>query len=608
MIRATFQLLHLFSPSKRAAACLIASLVAATAIAAIPAGKDNGLSAADDTFLALREAATKNRLAEVDRLAAVLPKSYPLYAFGQYWKLKVRQPNISEAAILSFISDYESSFIADRLRNDWLLMLAKRGDWKQFDAQLPQFALADDAQVDCYAIASKVAQGTASKADLLAQARHAMLRSSAHARGAGCMALQDLMVSTWQFSENDVQDAALVRAEGGRNALAGHTPAHRAVQQAASCAQKLRNDCADYFKVNGKIIALPSNLQGTGSDNALEWALRGALRSQDWPLIAALTQRLPTHLQSAPNWSYWQARALAATGQTDAAKALYEKTALGWGFYGLLAREAIKLPISLPPAFTPNEADVLAAMKRPEVLRMQTFYRLGLRWEGNREWNWMIRGLSDAQLSAHAEAGRRLGHYDRMVNTAERTKTQLDFSQRFPMPFFNEAQPVADRLKLDTNWVYGLIRQESRFIVEVRSHVGAQGLMQVMPKTAAWVAKKTGMQNYDPDRVQEPATNLAIGQAYLAMVLADLDQQPILATAAYNAGPGRPKAWRATLAAPVEGAIFAETIPFNETRDYVKQVLANAVLYGATTGHKPRSLSAWLGTVSPKAAVNSDLP
>lgn len=566
------------------------------------------LSAADDTFLALREAVTKNRFAEVDRLAAALPKSYPLYAFGQYWRLKIRQPDVSDAAIRSFISDYEGSFVADRLRNDWLLILAKRGDWQQFDAQHPLFALADDAQVDCYAIASKAAQGGDAKPMLPQQARNALLRSSTAARGAGCVALQEWMVSTRQFTEHDVQEVALVRSEGTRGALTGHTAAHRAVQQAANCAQKLGNDCADYFKAQGKLIALPENLQGTGSDNTLEWALRGALRSQDWPLMAALTQRLPPHLQHSPTWTYWQARARAEIKQVDAAKALYEKIASGWGFYALLAREALKMPMNLPPALTPSEADVVAVMNKPEILRMQTFYRLGLRWEGNREWNWMLRGLNDAQLSAHAEAGRRLGHYDRMVNTAERTKVQLDFSQRFPMPFFQEAQPIAERLKLDPNWVYGLIRQESRFIVEVRSHVGAQGLMQVMPKTAAWVAKKTGMQDYRPERVQEPATNLAIGQAYLAMVLADLDYLPILATAAYNAGPGRPKAWRASFAGPVEGAIFAETIPFNETRGYVKEVLANAALYGATTGHKARSLSSWLGTVTPKAVVASDLP
>jgi soluble lytic murein transglycosylase len=515
-------------------------------------------------------------------------------------------------AITQFMDGYAGSFVADRLRNDWLYVLARRGDWAQFDMQLPQFVLADDPQIDCLAIASKAAQSIGNSADLRQQARNALLRNTAHASGSGCSLLLTIMVNSNRFSEADAADAAHVKHELRRNAstanVTGHTAAHRAVHSAALCAQKLGNDCTDYFRAQNKPIALPANLQGTGSDNALEWAVRGALRVQDWGLVTALIQRFPPHLQDDPAWVYWLARAYTLTQQPEAAKPLYEKIASGWGFYHLLAKEALGQTITLPAAITPDEAAVKQALQRAEVERMQTFYRLGLRWEGNREWNWMLRGQSDAQLSALAEAGRRLGHYDRMVNTAERTKVQLDFSQRFPMPFFKQAQPAAAQLKLDTNWVYGLIRQESRFIVEVRSHVGAQGLMQVMPKTAAWVAKKINLPNYDPDRVQEPEINLIIGQAYLAMVLADLDNLPILATAAYNAGPGRPKAWRASLAAPVEGAIFAETIPFNETRGYVKNVLANAALYGATTGNQPKSLNAWLGKVAPKAAVSSDLP
>ena len=187
------------------------------------------------------------------------------------------------------------------------------------------------------------------------------------------------------------------------------------------------------------------------------------------------------------------------------------------------------------------------------------------------------------------------------------------------MPFINESRPVAEKLQLDPNWVYGLIRQESRFIADVRSGAGAKGLMQVMPATGAWMAKRIDYPNYSTDRLNDPVVNLAIGQHYLATVLAELDNSPILATAAYNAGPGRSRTWRAALSRPMEGAIFAETIPFNETRGYVKNVFANAVIYAAVyasvngsnaTGGKPsRTLTQWLGTVVPKsAATTSDTP
>jgi soluble lytic murein transglycosylase len=145
--------------------------------------------------------------------------------------------------------------------------------------------------------------------------------------------------------------------------------------------------------------------------------------------------------------------------------------------------------------------------------------------------------------------------------------------------------------------------------MDARSSVGATGLMQLMPTTARYVAKRLNVPNFSPARVNELDVNLQLGTGYLKMVLDDLDGSPMLATAAYNAGPGRPRAWRSSLARPVEGAVFAETIPFNETRDYVKKVMSNSVYYAALFDNKtPSSLKARLGTVAPKAAGATELP
>ena len=136
--------------------------------------------------------------------------------------------------------------------------------------------------------------------------------------------------------------------------------------------------------------------------------------------------------------------------------------------------------------------------------------------------------------------------WDRCINTSERTKTQIDLTQRFPMP---HKQAVVERSKaigLDPAYVYGLIRQESRFIVEARSGVGASGLMQVMPATARWTAKKIGLTGYKPQQLTERDTNIAIGTGYLKLVLDDFAGSMPLAAAAYNAGPSRPRAWRGT--------------------------------------------------------------
>src|SRR5690606_30825677 len=156
--------------------------------------------------------------------------------------------------------------------------------------------------------------------------------------------------------------------------------------------------------------------------------------------------------------------------------------------------------------------------------------------------------------------------YDRVVNPSLQTRDVVDFSQRFIAPFEGQVAAKAREVDLDPAWVYGLIRQESRFITDARSRVCASGLIQLMPAPARWVARKIGMKDFKPSRVNEFDVNTILGTRYLDMVLRDLDGSEVLATAGYNAGPGRSKRWRARLQAPVEGAIFAETIPFTETR------------------------------------------
>ncbi|MEO7127277.1 MAG: lytic transglycosylase domain-containing protein, partial [Rhodoferax sp.] len=157
---------------------------------------------------------------------------------------------------------------------------------------------------------------------------------------------------------------------------------------------------------------------------------------------------------------------------------------------------------------------------------------------------------------------------------------------------------------------YGLIRQESRFIIDARSGVGASGLMQVMPATARWTAKKIGLANFSADQITDRDTNIAIGTGYLKLILDDFNGSMPLAAAAYNAGPGRPRSWRN---GPVlDGAIWAENVPFAETREYVKKVMANTTDYAALLTGQPQTLRSRLGTVGPRDAgepeTGKDLP
>jgi soluble lytic murein transglycosylase len=207
--------------------------------------------------------------------------------------------------------------------------------------------------------------------------------------------------------------------------------------------------------------------------------------------------------------------------------------------------------------------------------------------------------MNDRQLLAAAEFARRHQLLDRMISTSERTKEEILFSQRFPMPFKDSMISATRQLDLDLYWTYGLIRQESRFVMDARSSAGASGLMQLMPATAKLVAKQINLATYSPGQINSLETNISLGTHYLRMMMDTFGQSQPLASAAYNAGPGRPRAWRQRLTRTVEGAIFAETIPFWETRDYVKKVMSNATYYAAYWENRPQSLKKRLGRVSP---------
>jgi len=236
--------------------------------------------------------------------------------------------------------------------------------------------------------------------------------------------------------------------------------------------------------------------------------------------------------------------------------------------------------------------------RKPGIQRALAFSRMNLRTEAQREWSWTTRNFSDAELLAAAEVAKRQGLYDRAINTANRTLSQHDFNLRFLSPHRAALKKVLQQHELDEAWVYGLIRQESRFIADIKSHAGAAGLMQLMPATAEWVAKQLGIANFRQHLVVDVNTNLQLGTYYLKHVLSTLDNQPLLASAAYNAGPGRARRWRDNTV-PLEGAIYAETIPFNETRDYVKKVLKNSMYYAKVLdhGHDAPTLKERLGVV-----------
>jgi soluble lytic murein transglycosylase len=328
-----------------------------------------------------------------------------------------------------------------------------------------------------------------------------------------------------------------------------------------------------------------------------------------WAALLAATQRLPGEQRGEPTWAYWEGCARMAQGQPDEARALWRSVSDRMGFYGQLAAEELGQPLLLPPApDAPKDEEVARLAGLPCFERARHFLELGLREEGNREWSAGLRGLDDRGLLAAAEVATRMGLPDRMISSSERTRELVDVARRFPLPHRERLVAVTTPLGLDPSWVYGLIRQESRFIEGVRSSAGAVGLMQIMPSTASYVARRIGMPAGGSARFLDVDVNLRLGSEYLKLVLDDQDGREVLATAAYNAGPRRVRRWRAGLAGPTDGAAFVESIPIPETRDYVRKVLYNTVIYRSLLDEPAIALHALLGTITPHEVVENDLP
>ena len=378
-------------------------------------------------------------------------------------------------------------------------------------------------------------------------------------------------------------------------------------------AQRLQPEALAYFA--------RGDVQHMGDDH-LGWMARAGLRQGRWDAVRDALYAMSPAERGANGWTYWRARSIEALQQPDAtvsraqARELYEGIASPRDFHGMLAMEALGLPIVAPAAPAPLTAEERqAADNNPGLRRALAAMRLGLRGEGVREWNYQVAlhtpgGMTERELLAAAEVACREQLWDRCINTSLRTPSAIHMLQRFPMPHREQVLARASEIGLDPAYVYGLIRQESRFVVEARSSVGASGLMQVMPATARWTASRIGLSNFRPQQINERDTNIQIGTAYLKYALDDFEGSLPLAAAAYNAGPGRARQWRNGPVLP--GEVWTENIPFEETRDYVQRVLSNTVNYAALLSGAPQSLRQRLGTVGPRSvsapAPNAELP
>ena len=627
----------------RSLAAAICGFVVATA----------GAAGLDDAFLGARDAA---RAGDGKRLEQLVPRfqGHLLEPYVQYWALQAGLETRDPDAIRAWLAANRDTPLSDYLRRDWLKLLGKKGDWETFSAELPAL-VNDDLELTCYALQART------RADTLALREARPLWFVARDLPTSCDPLFEALVRSRQLSTEDIwlrvrlaleagqvrlanavatylpkgqapdaralsaiysnparyleNTSAGLKSRGGREAMmfAAYRLARTAPQQAAAHWSRLaprfsEEERAYVWGMLGYFGAMRHDPEALDwfakaegmSDQQLAWQARAALRAQNWTEVLAAIDAMTSKEANEPAWRYWKSRALKITGRDADAVTLLKPLAADFSFYGQLALEDLGGTVQSPAAaYKPTEEDIRKITERPGIQRALALFRLDVRLEGVREWLWAIRGFDDRQLLAAAEVARRHAVYDRAINTADRTVFEHDFGLRYLPPYRDQLKAAARQLDLDEAWVNGLIRQESRFIAQIKSRAGASGLMQLMPATARWVAGKIGLKNWHWSQVNEVDTNISLGTYYLRHVLDTLDGSPVLASAAYNAGPGRARGWRNDQG--MEAAIYAESIPFNETRDYVKKVMANASYYAHNFSQQSQSLKARIGKIEPRA-------
>lgn len=603
-------------------------------------------------FLAAREAYQKGRLDRFEQHARKLPSDHLLQPYLAFWRLKAN--NANHDARTRFIAQYPDSVLAETLRADLAREAARKGDWPAYEAWSARLAR-KDLELQCYDLMAALARGEpVTRTQVLAIYRTGSDRPS------GCEGLFSRLFDLGILGPEDRYarlrlaldannlrltrelDAALpegerlaahslTRAQQAPERLLADEPENRAQAEVAlyaltrlaktdlEAAARLWESHQDKYGVLeqrygwGQIALHAARrhddraLEWFGragtqlSEAQLAWRARANLRAGRWAELLASILAMPPEMQEEAVWRYWRARAHKALGAGFQANQIFARLSREHHYYGLLADEELPVRLETRPAdYRVSEDEVSRVEALPGIRRALMLREIGLTANAVAEWDWALRGQDDVTLLAAAEIARRRQWYDRAIATAERTRELHDFDLRYLTPYRDLAQARAREFGLDEAWIYGLMRQESRFVAHARSSAGARGLMQIMPATAAWIARQLGDKRGGRADINTPETNVRYGSFYLKRVLDDLQGSPVLATAAYNAGPGRARRWQADT--PLEGAVYIETIPFLETREYVKKVMANALHYSWRLGLERTALKDRLGIVPARTA------
>ena len=329
---------------------------------------------------------------------------------------------------------------------------------------------------------------------------------------------------------------------------------------------------------DAQLDSLPVTL--TDQTQLLEARIRLALQQLDWGQALVLINRLEPASQQTTRWQYWRARILAGSSDSrDRASAnqIYTQISSQRDFYSFLAADIVGSPYDYEDQPTPiSDEEVSNLQAMPGMRRAEELFALNELSSARREWRFTTREFSPREQQIAARVTQGWGQYHQAIRAMIDAKAWDDLAIRFPLAYHDSFKLNTQAQNISLPWGIAIARQESAFMPDAQSGAGAMGLMQLMPATAKQTAQRHGVKYTSRQQLIDPETNIQLGTAYLSSMLQLFNNNRILASAAYNAGPTRVRGW---LNPELPLDIWIETIPFKETRNYVQNVLMFTSIY-----------------------------
>jgi soluble lytic murein transglycosylase len=329
-----------------------------------------------------------------------------------------------------------------------------------------------------------------------------------------------------------------------------------------------------------------------------EWRVRAALWTGDYANALGWIEHMPPGLATQPRWRYWHARAVAATAGADAAAPLFVEVAGLRDYYGYLAADRLHRGYDLHARPSPDDGKLQASMAaEPGMIRAHELFDCDMADDAAAEWTAAL-GSADAAVKIQAaHLASRWGWYAESITVLAQAGEWDDVRLRYPRPYADAVAEAAKLADVPADWILGVMRQESLFRKDAVSRADARGLMQMLPVTAAAVARRWHLPPPRKDALFDPSVAVPLGAAYLHELLDRRAGQIVLALAAYNAGPSPLIRWLPLK--PMEADVWIENIPYGETRAYVQHILEHIVAFAFVRGAEPPRLEALLPVVEP---------